>query len=151
LLSLETAGSHPGVKMTTEECNEMNVLCARIQEEKDYAKFVALLRELGDLIERKEVRFRRPANHREWRRNRPWRTIPGMVTKVLKAVDPAESEKVEISIEAADPLFREIRIENILMSVRGQAVALKDGAHVDITFEAEGKETVEETRKDLTS
>jgi len=33
----------------------------------------------------------------------------------------------------------------------GQPVALKDGAHVDITFETEGKETVDERRKDLSS
>ncbi len=127
--------------MTTEERNQMNSLCARIQDEKDYAKFVVLLRELSDLFERRELRFGRGASIREWRRNRPWRTVPGTVKKVLKPVHPAESEKVEISIGAADELFREIRIENLLMNVDGQAVRLKEGAHVDITFEAERRET----------
>jgi len=135
--------------MTAEEREQMNALCARIQEEKDYAKFVALLRELSDLLERKELRFGSGASIREWQRNRPWRTVPGIVKKVLKPVHPAESEKVEISIGAADELFREIRIENLL-NVDGQAVKLKDGTHVDITFEAERKDTVEERSKDLT-
>jgi predicted DNA-binding antitoxin AbrB/MazE fold protein len=137
--------------MTEEERKQMNALCGRIQEEKDYGKFVALLRQLSDLIERKELRFGRRANNREWQRNRPWKTIRGVVKKVLKPVHPAESEKIEISVEAADELFREIRIENMLVNVQGQPVALKDGAHVDITLEADGKETVEARGKSLTS
>jgi hypothetical protein len=43
--------------MTAEEREQINALCACIQEEKDYAKFVVLLCELSDLLERKELRF----------------------------------------------------------------------------------------------
>lgn len=84
--------------MTAEEREQMNALCDRIQEEKVYAKFVGLLRERSDLLERKELRFGRGACIREWQRNRPWRTVPGIVKKVLKSGHPAESEKIEISI-----------------------------------------------------
>jgi len=61
----------------------MNALCARIQEEKDHAIFVALLRDLSDLLERKELRLR-GASVREWPWNRPWKTVPGIVKKILK-------------------------------------------------------------------
>ena len=127
----------------------MNALCARIQEEKDYATFVALLRELSGLFERKELRLGHRAHNREWQRNRPRRAVPGTVMKVLKPIHPAESEKVEISIAGAEDLFREIRIENLLVDVDGQTVRLSEGAHVDITFEAERKETVRQRRRDL--
>lgn len=137
--------------MTTEERKQMNALCTRIQDEKDSAKYVVLLRELSDLFERKELRFGRGASIREWQRNRPWRTVPGTVTKILRPSHPAESERVEISIATADDLFREIRIENLLVNVDGQAVRLKEGAHVDITFEAERKGTFEERGKDSPS
>ena len=50
--------------------------------------------------------------------------------------------EVEIAIEAAEDLFREIRIENTLTDVDGNPVALKNGAEVDVTFEAEVSDTV---------
>jgi len=56
--------------MTTEEREQMNSLCIRIQEEKDYDMFVTLMRDLENLAERKELRFERlsnggePENHR---------------------------------------------------------------------------------------
>lgn len=127
--------------MTTEERVQMNSLCAEIQEEKKYDRFVMLLRELSTLIERKEVRFEPHPNNREWQRNRPWRTVPAIVKKLLKPVGPGQPEKVEISIATADDLFREIRIENALTSTDGQTVALEEGAHVDVTFEAGTKDT----------
>jgi hypothetical protein len=47
--------------------------------------------------------------------------------------------KVEISISQADDLFREIRIENNFSDVDGVAVALRIGALLDVTVEAETK------------
>jgi hypothetical protein len=129
--------------MTPEERGQMNALCTRLQEEKDYARFVALLRELNYLFARKERRLGHHSENREWQRGRPWRTVAGLVTKVVKSVHPTEPEKVEISIEAADELFREIRIENRLTNMAGEAVRLKEGARLDVTFEAETKENVE--------
>jgi hypothetical protein len=41
-------------------------------------------------------------------------------------------------IENAEPLYREIRIENKL----GEDVGLKPGAQVDVIIEADAKETV---------
>lgn len=119
----------------------MNSLCSQIQDVKDYDRFVALMRELSDLVQRKEVRFAHHSAQREWQRNRPWAAVPAVVTKVL-ARPFDESEKVEISILTADQLFREIRIENTLTSVDGQPVALKNGANVDVIIEADAEATV---------
>jgi hypothetical protein len=63
---------------------------------------------------------------------------PGVVRKIIK--HPGEPEKVEISVGGADELYREIRIENTLEK-DGEKVKLKDGAPVDVTVEAEDKDT----------
>jgi hypothetical protein len=44
--------------MTPEEPEEMNRLCLAIQNEQDQAKFTELVRELNELLEKKEHRFR---------------------------------------------------------------------------------------------
>ncbi|MGE5081846.1 MAG: hypothetical protein ACM3ND_02955 [Acidobacteriota bacterium] len=127
--------------MTPEERERMNELCVQIQEEKNYDQFAMQLRELADLLVRKQQR--RFTNHPQliWHRNRPWKTVPAVVNKVIKTGLAREPEKAEISISPADYLFREIRIENSLTSPSGDAVALKPGAHVDVTFEADPKDT----------
>jgi hypothetical protein len=133
--------------MTTEERAQMNSLCTQIQNEKEYAKFVMLLRELDILIEQKGVRFGHRPFQRDWRSNKPSRTVPAVVRKVLNSVGPGHPEKVEISIETADELFREIRIDNVLTTADGQTVALQNSARVDVTFEAELEDTIQEAPK----
>lgn len=128
--------------MTPEECERMNRVCAAIQEEKNYDRFAALLRELAELIERKEERRFQEQPKLTWSRRRPWKTVPGVVNKIVKPAIPTQLEKVEISIGTADHLFREVRLENALTDVDGQPVALTHGAHVDVTFEADAKETI---------
>jgi hypothetical protein len=63
-------------------------------------------------------------------------TLPGRVEKIIES-GPSEPEKAEISIEGADPLYQEIRIENSLTDENGDEVRLKKGAEVDVTIEAE--------------
>jgi hypothetical protein len=120
----------------------MDSLCARIQQEKDYPRFEALLRELNELVGRKERRFPRHDGDGERQRKRPWRTFPAVVQKIVKSVYPDQMEKIEISIPAADDLFREIRVENRLTGVDGQPVALRTGAQLDVTLEADAKDIV---------
>ena len=123
--------------MTAEERERMNSLCIRIQEEKDYPRFEALMQELNELVSRKERRFPQHGASGERQRRRPRKTFPAVVQKIVKSVDPDQVEKVEIVIPAADVLFREIRIENTLTDADGQRVALADGAQLDVTFEAD--------------
>jgi predicted DNA-binding antitoxin AbrB/MazE fold protein len=73
---------------------------------------------------------------------KPSITLPGTVEKVLRPIDPTEPEKAQITVEGADHLYREIRIENTLKDENGQKVNLKPGAQVDVTIEADPKETV---------
>ena len=62
-------------------------------------------------------------------------TLPGVVQKVIER--PAEPKKAEIAVEGADPLYKEIRIENTLEDEDGEEVELKAGAEVDVKIEAE--------------
>ena len=128
--------------MTPEERERMNELCVQIQEERNYDQFAVQLRELSDLLARKHERRFTNQPQLIWHRNRPWTTVSGVVNKVIKTGIARQPEKAEISISPADYLFREIRIENSLTSTAGGAVALKPGAKVDVTFEADGKDTI---------
>jgi hypothetical protein len=63
-------------------------------------------------------------------------TLAGTVEKIIKSPDPREPDKAQIAVEGADPLYREIRIDNTLQNDKGEEVALKHGAAVDVTLEA---------------
>jgi hypothetical protein len=67
--------------------------------------------------------------------------LRGTVRKVLKPVAPGETEKAEISLEEADELYREIRVENELTDENGEKVRLKPGAEVDVVLEADTNAT----------
>jgi hypothetical protein len=73
---------------------------------------------------------------------RPSTTLPGTVEKIIKSLDPREPEKAQIGIEGAGELYREIRIDNVLKDEDGQEVALKQGAEVDVTIEADAEGTI---------
>ena len=68
---------------------------------------------------------------------RPNVTLPGKVKKIIEPKHPREPEKAEISVEGADDLYREIRIENSLTDENGVEVRLKKDAEVDVTVEAD--------------
>jgi hypothetical protein len=72
---------------------------------------------------------------------KPSTTLPGVVEKVIKSPFPSVPEKAQIAVEGADDLYREIRIENILMDDKGEEVSLKPGAQVEVTVEAEPEAT----------
>jgi hypothetical protein len=68
-------------------------------------------------------------------------TLPGTVEKIIPPISPAEPEKAQIAVEGADHLYREIRVENVLKDADGNEVALKVGAEVDVTIEADPEAT----------
>ena len=72
---------------------------------------------------------------------KPSTTLPGTVEKIVKPPHPSMPEKAQISVEGADDLYREIRIENVLRDEEGQKVALKPGAQVEVTIEADAEDT----------
>jgi hypothetical protein len=64
-------------------------------------------------------------------------TLPGVVEKIIRSPSPDEPDKVQIAIEGADELYREIRVENTLHDPKGNPVCLKKGADIEVTVEAE--------------
>ena len=76
------------------------------------------------------------------KKKKPKTTKPGTVEKIIKSPIPHELEKAEIAVEGADDLYREIRIENTLIDEDGKKVKLVKGAQVDITVEADPKDTL---------
>jgi hypothetical protein len=74
--------------------------------------------------------------------DKPNVTLPGKVEKIIEPPRPQDPEKAQISIDGADTLYREIRIENKLTDENGEKVRLKKGAEVEVTVEADKKETV---------
>jgi hypothetical protein len=68
---------------------------------------------------------------------KPSTTLPAVVEKIIKPIVPSEPEKAQISIQGADHLYREVRIDNTLIDENGEKVRLKPGAEVEVTIEAE--------------
>ena len=67
----------------------------------------------------------------------PSTTLLGTVEKIIRPRVPSEPEKVQIAVQGADHLYKEIRIDNILTDAGGNEVHLKPGAKVEVTVEAE--------------
>jgi hypothetical protein len=82
--------------------------------------------------------------------DKPNVTLPGKVEKIIEARDWDEPEKAQISVDGADTLYKEIRIENTLTNENGEEVKLKEGADVDVTVEAEKDATVPKKEKNGT-
>ena len=67
----------------------------------------------------------------------------GRVQKIIKPLYPNQPEKAEISVEGADHLYREIRIDNVMEDENGKTVKLKEGAEVNVVIEADKTDTTE--------
>jgi hypothetical protein len=79
--------------------------------------------------------------------SRPATTLPGTVEKIIPSLSPDQPEKAEIVLDDGEPLYREIRIENVLKDEDGEELHLKPGVPVDITVEADEKDTVKNEDK----
>ena len=73
--------------------------------------------------------------------NKPAVTLPGTVEKIIPPSPSGEPEKVQIAVEGADDLYKEIRVENTLQDKNGNEVRLKEGVEVEVTIEAEPEAT----------
>ena len=74
--------------------------------------------------------------------DKPGTTLPGTVEKIIKPVVPSEPEKAEIHIEGGEAFYREIRVKNVLKDEKGEEVAIKEGARVNVSIEADKKDTI---------
>jgi hypothetical protein len=65
--------------------------------------------------------------------------LPGTVEKIVKPIQ-GEAKKVQIAIQSGDDPKQKIRIANILVDARGEAVSLKSGAAVQIVVRPKPKD-----------
>src|SRR5213595_3355990 len=72
---------------------------------------------------------------------RAHKTLRAKVRKIIRPAYPTQPEKAEISIDEADDLYREIRIENRLMDEKGKEARLKQGAEVEVQIGADKEAT----------
>ena len=73
---------------------------------------------------------------------KPTTTVLGTVQKIIQPRDPRAPEQAEVLVHNAEPLYQELRIENKLKNENGEEVRLKLGAPVEVTIEADEKDTV---------
>jgi hypothetical protein len=73
---------------------------------------------------------------------KPSVTLPGKVEKIIPGVRSVIPEKAQIAVEGAEHLYKEIRVENTLKDENRKPVALKAGAEVEVTIEAEKTATI---------
>ncbi len=79
-------------------------------------------------------------------KERPSTTLHGTVEKIITPLGQNESAKAQIGIHEAEPLYREIRIDNTLTNQQGEEVAIKEGASVDVTIEADSNDTTKKAK-----
>lgn len=68
--------------------------------------------------------------------------LKGTVQKIIKPAHQTLPEKVQIEIAEGDDLYREIRIDNEVVSDQGEKAKLKEGAEVEIIVEADSSATL---------
>jgi hypothetical protein len=113
-----------------EELQELEERLKRIRElSADY--LAAMKRQLENPHSKETSMTAKPTTEK------PAVTLPGKVDKIIATPDLDEPEKAQISVEGADTLYKEIRIENELTDEKGKKVRLKEGADVDVTVEAD--------------
>ena len=83
--------------------------------------------------------------HQPWLKKVSSTTFLGTVEKIIKSPFPGEPEKVQIAVEGADPLYKEVRVENKLTDKNGAEVRLKERAKVEVTVEAKPEDTSAKT------
>lgn len=69
----------------------------------------------------------------------PSMTMPGTVDKIISPSHLGQPEKVQVGIDGADPGYRDLRIENILIDEHGDDVTLEIGSPVEVTVTAHHK------------
>lgn len=65
----------------------------------------------------------------------PVLTLRGVIEKILPRLGAYAPEKVQIMIEGADDLYRELRFDNTLKDGGGKHVTLRQGARVNVKIE----------------
>jgi hypothetical protein len=119
--------------MTPEERARMNELCVQIQNEKNFQKFEALMREVTALMSAKESRF---PESRLAPAGTGHKILRATAVRTMKSLNSGNAEVVEIHLAGAEPLYSEIRVENTFTDERGNLLALQPPAPLDVHLQA---------------
>jgi hypothetical protein len=68
--------------------------------------------------------------------------MAGTVVDFIKSPFPSEPEKARMSVEGADHLYREIRIDNTLTTEKRREGEPETGAQVEVTVKAKPEATI---------
>lgn len=63
--------------------------------------------------------------------------LHGTVETIIQPMMPTQTEKAQISVDEAEDLYKEIRIENVMTRETGEKTRLKPGESVDVIVEAD--------------
>lgn len=80
----------------------------------------------------------------ETRSEKATATLSGTVNKIIQSSSPNAPDKAQINVTGSDPLYRELRVVNTLTDKDGADVNLKPGQTVEVTVEADTKDTTNE-------
>ena len=69
------------------------------------------------------------------------KTLSGTVDKIISPIMPGKPEKAQISVDGAEDLYRELRVDNTLEDADGNTVKLKKGAEVEVKIAADPEDT----------
>ncbi len=64
-------------------------------------------------------------------------SMGGVVQKIISSPSSNVADTAEISVDGAEDLYKEIRIENTLQDSKGNEVELKAGDNVTVTVKTE--------------
>ena len=81
------------------------------------------------------------AKEQEPNNDKASKTLSGTVDKIIPPIVPGKPEKAQISVDEAEDLYRELRVDNTLEDGDGNKVKLKKGAEVEVTIEADPEAT----------
>jgi len=62
-------------------------------------------------------------SHADGENEKPSTTLPGTVQKIIKPLHRKAPEQAEITVDKAEELYREIRVENTLVNGKGRRLA----------------------------
>jgi len=92
--------------------------------------------------------LRTPDEPADETKEKPSVTLPATVEKIIPAVPFVRPEQAQISVTDGEAFYKEIRVENTLQDENGNPVALKPGADVQVTIEADKSDTVPKDPED---
>lgn len=119
--------------LVKEQKRPSSIVAKELANEHDPAKIIDLAKELTKALDDEATLNKIEAE--KVNGEMPTVTLSGVVQKIVKSVG-AEPEKAEITLQGAEDLYKEIRIDNALVSASGETVPMKPGTEVDVTIVA---------------